>query len=353
VYQYRVGQDGSLTALSVDSIAAGPDPQSIASDPSGRYVYVVNGNATISQYAVGSGGELVALSPAIVNITVPASDPVAYAATIDPAGHFLYVVVTPQVTLPLPSAYIAEYAISTGGQLTPLAPGYINSPVLAESAVAIDSSGKHAYLAGVAPGLPGPGGVVAQFSIAVDGLLAPLAPATIETPADGRGIALSGTNAHLLSACVDTACDGQVAQYTVQSDGSLAPTEAATLLGGHVVPVALVTNTSGSAAYLLTNLMGVDTNEGAVYQYTIDSMGGLEPGSSPSLGVASGSVAEGTLGPNLHVLSSNSVGFASGAPTGGHVDHYVIGDNGLLTFLSTTSVAAGSYPTAMTLVAAQ
>lgn len=352
VYQYRVGQDGSLTASSAAPITVGPSPQAIASDPSGRYVYVINSDATISQHAVGSGGGLVALSPAIVNIGVPTSSSSTFAATADAGGRFLYVVVEPPVTLPLPETYIAEYAIGTGGQLTPLAPGYITAPVNASSALAMDSSGKHAYLAGRAPGLLGPSGEVAQFSIADNGTLAPLTPATVTTPTVGRAIALSGMSAYLLSACVDTLCDGQVSEYTVQSDGTLTTTGGTTVAGPHVIPITLVTNPSGTAAYVLTNLMGIDTNEGAVYQYAINSTGGLVADSAPSLGVASGSVAEGALGPDLHVLSSNSIGFASGTPMGGHVDHYAMGADGLLTFLSTTSVADGGFPTAMTLVAA-
>jgi hypothetical protein len=51
------------------------------------------------------------------------------------------------------------------------------------------------------------------------------------------------------------------------------------------------------------------------------------------------------------VLSANAVGFASGLPPGGHIDHYAIGSGGLLTAVATTTVAA-SLPTSMTLVLA-
>jgi 6-phosphogluconolactonase (cycloisomerase 2 family) len=351
VYQYEVGSDGSLTALSAASITVGPNPRAIASDPSGHYVYVVNGDNTISQYAVGGGGGLVALSPAIVNITIPASNSPDYSATVDPQGRFLYIVVSPYDLTAPPEAYIAAYAIGTGGQLTPLAPAYITAPIHAAGPLAIDSSGKHAYLAGGMAGPTQPGGEVAEFSVADAGTLTAVAPVTITTPAFYSTIALSGQTAYLLSPCVDTTCDGQIAEYTVQSDGSLAPTGATTLTGSHVIPISLVTDASGSTAYLLTNLMGIDTNTGAVYQYAISSTGGLAPDSPASLGVASGSVAQGTLGSKLQVLSSNHVGAAIGPP-GGHVDHYAIGADGRLTFVSTTSVAAAGYPTAMTLVAA-
>jgi 6-phosphogluconolactonase (cycloisomerase 2 family) len=350
VYQYRVDKDGALSALSPASVTVGPTPQAIVSDPSGRFVYVVSGDATISQYAVGGGGALAALSPNIVNITVPASNAPTYSAAVDPNGRFLYVVISPLAFVP-PDSYIAEYAIGTGGQLTALAPAYITAPIPAGSALAFDSSGKHAYLASVAAGPAQLPGSIAQFSVADDGTLATLPTAIAAPPGTGTAIAFHGQTAYLLSRCIDAACDGQVTEYTVQSDGSLAPTGATTMTGSHVIPMNLLTNVSGTAAYLLTNLMGIDTNVGAVYQYTISSTGGLMPGSPASLGVASGSVAEGTLGSNLYVLSSNSIE-GPGPRSGGNVDYYVIGADGLLTFMSTTtSVAAGSFIRAMTLVA--
>lgn len=70
-----------------------------------------------------------------------------------------------------------------------------------------------------------------------------------------------------------------------------------------------------------------------------------------SLGVAPGAVAESTHGSNLYALSANAIGFASGQPQGGHIDHFIIGSGGLLILMSTTTVAA-SLPTSMTLVVA-
>jgi 6-phosphogluconolactonase (cycloisomerase 2 family) len=355
VYQYTVGSDGSFAALSPATITAGPDPRTIVSNPSGHFVYVVNGDATISQYAVGAGGELTALSPANVNIEGP--NPYPYSATVDPTGRFLYVVSVSLGVMPSSESYIAEYAIGTAGQLTPLGgPGYITVPIRAAGALAIDSGGKHAYLAGWvlgSPPPPAPIGNLAQFSIADDGTLAALSPATVTTSGSGNGIAIHGQTAYLLTACVDgLTCDGQVTEYTIQSDGSLGAPGANTITGSHVIPITLLTNASGSAAYLLTNLMGVDTNMGAVYQYSINSTGGLTPASPASLGVASASVAEVILGSALHILSSNDV-VVSGAQLGGHVDHYDIGADGLLSFVSTTSVAAGGFPQGMTLVVVQ
>jgi len=162
-------------------------------------------------------------------------------------------------------------------------------------------------------------------------------------------IAPSGQTAYVMSTCIDTACDGQIEPYTIGANGTLTATGLVTLSGANVNPVEMVTD--GSGAYLLANAMGVDANAGAVYQYAIESTGALAADTPASLSVASGSVAESTYGSNLYALSANAIGFVSGQPPGGHIDHYVIGTGGLLTAVGTTTVI-GSLPTSMTLVVA-
>jgi 6-phosphogluconolactonase (cycloisomerase 2 family) len=352
VYQYAVGADGSLTPLNTASVPTGLIPTSIVSDPSGRYVYVVNqGDATISQYVVGSGGGLAPLSPTVVNIAAPFPAIGAYAASIDPSGRFLYVVAVPlPLNPPVPSASIAQYSIGAGGTLTSLTPAYVSVPAAAMGPLAIEPSGQYAYLASATSAA---GGQVSQFFIGNDGTLAPLTPAVVAVTRTPNGVAIapSGQTAYVLSSCIDTACEGQVAQYTIATNGTLTATGSTTLTGGHVIPVGMVIDASGSSAYLLTNLMGVDTNIGAVYGYAINSAGDLVPDTPPSVGVASGAVAEAAYGPNLYALSANARGFASNPQPGGHVDHYAIGPGGRLSAAGTTTLAEG-FPAGITLVTA-
>jgi 6-phosphogluconolactonase len=348
VYQFAIAPDGSLAPLSVASVPTGAIPTAMVSDPSGRYVYVVNlGDATISQYAVGAGGGLMALSPAVVDVAGSSPSATAgYSVSIDPRGGFLYVVSTPRDP-PGPSASIAQYSIRSDGTLTPLTQPYINIPASASGPLAIDPSGQYAYLAGATSAQ------VSQFSVASDGTLAPLVPAAVAATQTAVGIVIapSGQTAYVLSACFDNVCDGQVAQFTIGANGALTPTGAMIHTGSHVIPEAMVIDGSASSAYLLVNVMGVDTNSGSVYQYTIDSTGALVPGTPNSLSVTSGAVAESVYGSNLYALSSNAIGFASGSFTGGHFDHYAVESNGNLTMVGTTPLAA-SLPTAMTLVVA-
>jgi 6-phosphogluconolactonase (cycloisomerase 2 family) len=354
IFQYSIDSSGSPTPLSTPSVPAGSMPVAMVSDPTGRYVYVVNeGDATISQYSVGAGGVL------SLSSTVPVSGGETftfvggYSLSVDPNGHSLYVVSTPRDPPSLPATSIAQYAIGSDGTLSPLSPPVINVATIAGGPLTVDPSGAYAYLAGNA--LVGEAiaanGEVFQFSVAEGGELTPISSPTIMVASNPGAVAISpsGQTAYVLSRCMDTMCDGQVAEYTVGANGSLTPTGAITPTASHVIPASLIIDVSESGAYLLTNLMGVDTNAGAVYQYAVNSTGSLVPDTPSSLNVSSGAVTQMVLGANLYALSSNALGFASGAPTGGHIDHYSIGNGGLLTAVSSIPVAAG-YPTAMTLV---
>jgi 6-phosphogluconolactonase (cycloisomerase 2 family) len=349
VYQYGISADGSLAPMAVASVPAGAGPTAVAADPDGRYVYVVNrGDATVSQYAIGTEGGLSPLSPATVGIEgAVAGLTVFVGATVDPSGRFLYVVGRGQD--PAATASIAQFSIASTGALAPLNPAVFIAPAFADGPLVIEPTGSYAYVVANLPGAQ-----VMQLSIGSNGTLKALSPASVAATAHATGISIapSGQAAYVLSACTDSTCEGQIALYTIDASGQLSATGATTVTGPHVIPLRLVSSDSGSSAYLLANLMGVDTNEGAVYQYGVDQTGALTPYSPPSLGVASGAVDESARGANLYALSANAVGQASGAPTGGHIDHYTIGSDGVLTFVSTITVAAGR-PTAMAVVKAR
>jgi DNA-binding beta-propeller fold protein YncE len=343
VIPYAISGDGALSPLSSGPVPTGMNPTSIVADPTGHYVYVVNqGDATISQFSVGSGGALTALSPAVVSISIPSAGVRGYAASIDPNGHYLYVADQPYPVDP-PSALptVLQFSIGSGGALTPLSPSSVNLSSLTTGPLAIDPGGQHAYVPA--------GAQVFQFSISNNGTLVPLAtPSVATTGAVNVTIAPDGRTAYVLSSCIDIACDGQISVYSVAADGTLSPTGSTTGTAGHVIPIELETDTSGSSAYLLANLMGVDTDAGSLYQFAIGSTGTLQPDSPPSVNVTGGAVAASVFGPSLYAL--DNAGFASGTPQGGHIDHYAIGAGGLLTAKDSVSMTSG-YPMAMTIVA--
>jgi DNA-binding beta-propeller fold protein YncE len=345
VLQYSIGPNGAPSALNVPSVPAGIEPMGIAADPSGRYVYVSNaGDQTISQYAVGAGGSLTGLSPAAVSLPASTSQGGNFSVSIDPSGHYLYVVVSPPgETFVASPAFIAQYSIGSGGQLTPLTPASVTLSTVASGALVIDSLGHHAYLGG------GISGVVLQFSIGSGGTLSPLPLAGVAAD-DPTGVVLAPRNevAYVLGRCVDTACDGQISQYLIDSDSSLNPRLSTTVVGSHIIPVEMVLNASGSSAYLLTNFMGVDTNAGKLYAYTIDTSGALVP--LGELDVGSAAVAAALNGSSLYVLTSDALAHLPDGG-GGHLAHLSVNSAGLPGETDATAIT-GRNPTAMALVVA-
>jgi DNA-binding beta-propeller fold protein YncE len=67
VSQYTIGAGGALTAMTPATVGTGVTPYSVTVDPTGRYAYVANdGDNTVSQYTIGAGGALSAMTPATV-----------------------------------------------------------------------------------------------------------------------------------------------------------------------------------------------------------------------------------------------------------------------------------------------
>src|SRR6202011_4611787 len=67
VSQYTIGAGGALSAMSPATAGGGAPPYSVTVDPTGRYAYVANrSDNTVSQYTIGAGGALSAMTPATV-----------------------------------------------------------------------------------------------------------------------------------------------------------------------------------------------------------------------------------------------------------------------------------------------
>jgi 6-phosphogluconolactonase (cycloisomerase 2 family) len=117
ISEYGIGTDGTLSSLNPASVATGTEPVFLAFDPTGRYAYEANytvdvssAQGTVSQYAVGTAGQLTPLAPA----TVLAGTGPGWSA-FDPFGKYAYVVNLGNGTLP---GTVSEYAIGSGGALT-------------------------------------------------------------------------------------------------------------------------------------------------------------------------------------------------------------------------------------------
>jgi 6-phosphogluconolactonase len=88
VSAYKIGLNGSLTAVPGSPFSARNLPSSVAVDSNGKFIYVVNESSSdVSGYKIDSNGALIAVpgSPFPVG-----SDP--HQIVIDPAGKFAYIV---------------------------------------------------------------------------------------------------------------------------------------------------------------------------------------------------------------------------------------------------------------------
>src|SRR5258708_29645816 len=88
VSAYKIGLNGSLTAIPGSPFPARNLPSSVGVDPNGKFGYVVNeSSGDVSGYKIASGGALVAIPDSPFSV---GSDP--HQIALHPAGKFAYVV---------------------------------------------------------------------------------------------------------------------------------------------------------------------------------------------------------------------------------------------------------------------
>jgi DNA-binding beta-propeller fold protein YncE len=141
---------GALTLVGITS-TDGTNPQGLAIDPSGTYLYAANtGSGTISIFAIGSlfPGSLKEVSGSPLNDSY--SDPVAL--ILDPAGKYLYVANQA-------SSNVAAYSISSSTGLpavltTSTTTGFFSTETSPSFLVA-DPSGKYLFVGNQPPGSVG------------------------------------------------------------------------------------------------------------------------------------------------------------------------------------------------------
>jgi len=183
---------------------------------------------------------------------------------------------------------------------------------------------------------------VLQLLIGADGTLTPAGIAA-RTGATAVGITPSGTTAYLLSSCIDNLCDGQVAPSSIGSNGAFTQAATPTPTGRHENPVAIVFDSLAANAYMLVNLMGVDTDIGRMQPYAIGAEGVLTSHSSGALPITGTAVAESALGSDLYTLSG---GPPEEVPVTAQIQHFVMAAGGLRAM---AAMPVAGTPTAMAL----
>jgi DNA-binding beta-propeller fold protein YncE len=339
VYEYSVLEDGSISPLPQVSVSAGVEPAAIALDQAGRHLYVVNvGDGTISQYIIAADNSLIPMNPAtVINPGMKTLGAMPSAVALDFSGSFLYVANSGDATL-------SQFSIGSGGQLTPLTPATVPAGTDPVSIAAIAGpSGGHVYVANSSVSMPTATGSVSQFSIGADGTLTPLNPATVSAGARPVAIAIDqaiapfGT-AFVLSDCDGSTCTGSITPFAVGAGGELTAGGVVATTGEHYNAVDMVTDQSGGNAYVLTNFMGVDTDNGALWQFGVGNTGALSMTNQPALNIGTTALAQALFENRLCVLTSND-GIGGNAGSGGSINCYTLGAGGSPTLEASTMLA--------------
>lgn len=312
VSQYRIGIGGLLTALSPASVATGLYPGSVTVDPTGRYAYVANLNSdTVSQYRISSGGALTVLSPATV---ATGSGPAAIA--VDPTGRFAYVLNNFDGT-------VSQYSIGVGGALVALSPAVVAMGGF-PFAVAIDPTGRYAYVVNTA------NNTVSQYSIGSNGALTALSPAFVATGNNPISVAVDPTGRYVY---VANNIGNTVSQYSIGSGGALSLLSPGTVLSG-ANPFSITIDPTGRYAYV------ANSSDDTVSQYSIGTGGALTALSPATVAAGSFPISVTVEPTGRYVYVANNGDNA--------VWQYSIGTGGVLTALSPASVAAGNGPQSVT-----
>ncbi len=330
VSQYTIVTGGELAPMSHPTVNTGESygsrPWSVTVGPSGKYAYVANeSDGTVSQYTIGADGALTPMSQAIV---YAGQGPEA--VTVDPLGKFAYVSNTAATT-------ISQYTIGTDGTLTPMSRSTANAVNEPES-IAIDPSDRYAYVANEGDS------TIAQYTIGTDGSLTQMSPWWVRPIMNSNGtISMEGTVGRILVDGTESVAAGPsdryvyaanlgndtVSQFTISPDGELTSMSPVTVAAGSE-PWSVAIDPSGRFVYV------ANKGDGTVSQYTIGAGGTLTPMNPATVPAGSEPISV-TVDPSGKFVYVTNEGDKT-------VSQYTIGAGGALTPMNPATVSAGLYP---------
>jgi 6-phosphogluconolactonase len=269
---FNPGPGGGLSNSLTFTITTGAvDPQSIAVDPTGKFAYVINGGCSggiggyVSMYTINPATwALASIGPPVW--TYDEDSPGSM--TVDPSGKFVYVA-NPGDPWSPDYGSVSMYSINaTTGALTYTGMLSGNCPGLCfPSSVAVDPSGKFAYVASGGAGFPFN---VEMYTIdATTGALASIG--TIAAGGYPQAVAVdpAGKFIYVVTASATAGSPGSVSMYAINAvTGAL--TSTGTIAAGED-PVAVAVGLSGKFAYVVNADFG---SAGNVSMYAIDATTG-------------------------------------------------------------------------------
>ncbi len=168
IIEFNRNSAGALVAKSPAIIPTGLSQDiNLVMTPNGKYLYASgSGTTSIDEFAVGSGGQLSALS------TTATEGTQNFELSVSPNGKNLYAASCENSA---PGIY--QYSIAGNGQLAALSPAVVATADNCSYDQWMTANGSALY----APGSPSGNGHVAQFSVSASGALSPKSP--FEVPA--------------------------------------------------------------------------------------------------------------------------------------------------------------------------
>lgn len=211
VSQYSIQSDGSLTAMSTPTISAGINPQSLAVDLSGQYLYVVNSSDnTVSQFIISSlDGSLTPMTtPVVPSGTTP------WAISIDPTNKYVYVA---NYCGSCGSYDVSQYTIGLQGSL----PTSVTTTATAGTnpySIAVDPTGKYVYVANIGGSAGSLSGTLSQYTIASDGSAVPMSSPTADTQGSPTSVTVDPSGKYVYAT---NAANNTVSQFSIGTNGNL------------------------------------------------------------------------------------------------------------------------------------
>jgi 6-phosphogluconolactonase len=318
VSQYAIDASGTLSPLSVATVATGNSPQSVTVDPSHQYAYVTNlTDNTISQFVIQSDGTLAPNTPATV-----ATGHGPWAVTVSPAGAWAYVANSTDNT-------ISQFSINASGALVATAIAPVATGIEPWN-ITLSPDGKYVYVADHG-NLPPGGMTISQYAAdAATGRLAPLNPATLPTafPYPG-GITVDPTSSYAYLSNIN---GKTISEYGIGADGTLSSLNPASVAAG-TEPVFLAFDPTGKYAYEANYTVDYSSATGTVSQYAVGTGGQLTPLVPPTVlaGIGPGWIAFDPFGKYAFVVNLGN------GTLPGTVSEYAIGTDGALTLIGTAT----------------
>ncbi len=287
ISEYSIGANGALTALAAPnaSIATGAGPNGMAVN--NGYVYVANlGDSSVTPYAIGSGGALTAGTSVVSGGGSATAGAAAVNFNTIAAGTFAYVSNFTANTVSIYKVNATTGALTVSGTDVAL-PSGSSGPI----EVAFDSTGKYAYVVDFGSG------DIAQYTVNADGSLTAFSSSapTIALGGAPRWITINTTTN---TAYVPNAGTNSVQVLSVGSTGVLtliaAEPLAANSSGVAANPSFLALDQTGELLYV-SDRGGSSTGLLAPYnnlmaQFSVSGTGALTPLSTPT--VATGTTAQ-------------------------------------------------------------